>query len=223
MLLETITALIGLLDSVNLDSLVSRACRNGKVTVLTSEKYRENIALQEKDKNKKINYPIIVVHDQNIDYDTTRFYNDNIQFEPYADVNYKGENILRRDVHYPLMPYNLNYRIEIICKQRIQLDAILVWVMRNIPDRGCIDVPYKDVNEKDCIYNALTKRGPIVKADEGTSSVLYRRVFELRITTLLDGGLKQSYVLAEDMVVKEKEGEINGKSEGSEKYMQSPP
>lgn len=204
MLIETVTSLFNLLNSINEDQLVSKTC---KVEVLTSEKYRENIALQEKDKNAKINYPIIVVHDNDIDYDVTRFYNDNIQSEPFLGKNYKDEEVWYRNIHKPLMPYNLNYRVEIICKKRIHLDAILIWVMQNIPDRGCLDVPYKDENNKDSIYNSLLKRGPIVKADEGTSSVLYRRVFELRLTTLIDGGIKEKVVLAEHVEVCETDSE----------------
>lgn len=204
MLIETVTSLFNLLNSINEDQLVSKTC---KVEVLTSEKYRENIALQEKDKNAKINYPIIVVHDNDIDYDVTRFYNDNIQSEPFLGKNYKDEEVWYRNIHKPLMPYNLNYRVEIICKKRIHLDAILMWVMQNIPDRGCLDVPYKDENNKDSIYNSLLKRGPIVKADEGTSSVLYRRVFELRLTTLIDGGIKEKVVLAEHVEVYETDSE----------------
>ena len=204
MLIETVTSLFNLLNSINEDQLVSKTC---KVEVLTSEKYRENIALQEKDKNAKINYPIIVVHDNDIDYDVTRFYNDNIQSEPFLGKNYKDEEVWYRNIHKPLMPYNLNYRVEIICKKRIHLDAIIIWVMQNIPDRGCLDVPYKDENNKDSIYNSLLKRGPIVKADEGTSSVLYRRVFELRLTTLIDGGIKEKVVLAEHVEVYETDSE----------------
>lgn len=204
MLIETVTSFMNLLQSINNDALVKRACKRD-VEVLTSEKYRENVALQEKDKQERIKYPIVVLYDENIDYDVSRFYNDNVQGEPYKEINHKDEEVWFRNIRYPLMPYNLNYRVEIVCKQRIQLDAILLWVMQNIPDRGCLDVPYKDENEKDCIYESLLKRGNIIKADEGTSSVLYRRTFEVRLTTLLDGAIKEKVAIAEHVVVHEVE------------------
>ena len=212
MLIETVTSLFKLLNSINEDSMVSRTC---KVTVLTDEKYRENIALQEKDKTKEIKYPIIVVHDENIDYDVTRFYNDNIQSEPYLGQNAYGDTVYFRDIHKPLLPYNLNYRIEIICKKRLELDTIMLWVIQNIPDRGSLDVPYKDENNKGCIYNSLLKRGNILKADDRTSSVPYRRIFELRLTTLIDGGIKNRVVLVEHVNITEKGENEDGEAESN--------
>lgn len=212
MLIETVTSLFNLLDSINKDSMVSRIC---KVVVLTDEKYRENIALQDKDKAKEIKYPIMVVHDENIDYDVTRFYNDDVQSEPYLGQNSHGDTVYFRDIHKPLLPYNLNYRIEIICKKRLELDAIMLWVIQNIPDRGSLDVPYKDENNKDCIYNSLLKRGNIIKADDRTSSVSYRRIFELRLTTLIDGGIKDKVVLVEHVEITEKGEDEDGKAESN--------
>lgn len=193
MLIETVEALYGLLDSMNEDSRILAVCMDGykrkskqkPVSILMSDKYREIIALDEKE--KKLQYPIVVIYDNEIDYDVQRFYNNKVESEAYEEENNEGLVLTKFDIYEPFMPYNLNYRIEIVCKQRMQLDNILLWVMQNIPDRGCLDVIYKDVNKNDCIYNSLMKRGPIIKADEGTSSTLYRRTFELRLTTLLDG------------------------------------
>lgn len=199
MLIETVTSLIELLTSINDSETIKSLC---KVEVLTSEKYRENIALQEKDIKNKISYPIIIVYDENIDYDVSRFYNDNVEGKPFK-ANYKGEETWYRNIYMPYMPYNLNYRVEIICKQRIQLDAILLWVMQNLPDRGCLDVLYKDENGNDCIYQSLLKRGNIIKADDGTSSVLYRRIFELKLTTLLSGDIKEKVSIAQYLEIKE--------------------
>lgn len=201
MLIETNTALYNHLYSINEDKLVSELC---KVNVLTSEKYRENIALSEKNKELKLNYPIIVIYDGNIEYDRKRFYNDFYSSDSYSDVNRKGETVIKKDVYLPLMPYNLNYRIEIICRQRIQLDSILLWIMKNVPERGCLDVPYNDENNKVCVYNSQLNRGPIIKADESTSSVLYRRTFELRLTTLIPDNIKESVVVAESLRLEEK-------------------
>lgn len=169
-----------------------------------SEAYRENVAAKERE-GGKINYPIIVVYDGNIDYDTTRFYNDVTQSEMYPEKNANGVDVLYRDIKGPLMPYNLNYRIEIICEKRIQLDAILLWILKYVPDRGILDVQYKDENNNDAVYESILKRGNIIKADESTSSTLYRRIFELRLTTLLEGALISKVVVAERVNITEKE------------------
>jgi len=204
MLLETTTALYQRLCSVNEDSNVFKYCGDKGVTVLMAEKYREILALQEKDKNQKIRYPIIVLYDGEMAYDRSRYYNDMVDHPTYAEQNSKGETVLKRKVDEPYMPYNLSYRIEIICKQRIHLDNILLWFMRYIPERGSLDVPYTDADGNDDIYNSLLRRGPIVKADEGTSSVLYRRISELQLTTLLDGKEYATYALAEHLKIEEK-------------------
>ena len=202
-IIDTTTALYNKLNEINNDSRVLSVC--DKVTVLMAEKYREIIALQEKDKSQKIKYPIIVLYDNEIEYDRNRFYNNQIQGEPYK-AEYKGETVYRRKIKEAYMPYNLNYRIDIICKQRIVLDSILIWTMERIPARGCLNILYKDENNKDAIYESLITRGNITKADEGTSSVLYRRIFELKMTTLLDGSDIREVTLAKDFKL-EKKGE----------------
>lgn len=206
--IDVTDALYQKLCSINKDERVFRTCEKG-VTVLMSEKYREIIALQEKDKNTKIQYPIIVIYDGNIDYDRNRFYNNIIQGTPYT-AEYKGRTVYRRKIKEAYMPYNLNYRIEIICKQRIMLDPILLWVMEEIPARGCLDIPYKDEDNNDAIYESLITRGNIIKADEGTSSVLYRRTFELIMTTLFDGKTLKEVTLAEDLQLQEKDMKGDG-------------
>lgn len=204
MLIETIQSLFNLLNSINDYDNVKNIC--DKVTVLTSEKYRENIALQEKDRNNKIHYPIIVIYDGDMEYDTMRFYNDYVYSEQYTK-QYNGHDVYKVDKSLPYMPYNLNYRIEIICKERIHLDTILSWIVQTFPDRGCIDVKYIE-NGKEYFYNSLTKRGNIIKADERTSSVLYRRTFELKMTTLLDSYVIDTLTLASELKIKE--GDNNG-------------
>lgn len=209
MLIETATALYNHLNSINEDRKVIRSC-DGEVTVLMSEKYREIIALNEKDQSSKIKYPIIVIYDDAIQYDVARFYNNQREGQPF-DAEYEGKTVKRVNFYEPNMPYNLNYRIEIITKQRIQLDSILLWVMQNVPDRGCLDVPYVDADdEKTYIYRSLLKRGPITKADEQTSSVLYRRVFELRLTTLIDGQYLKTVTVKDTVNVEEKGEDSNG-------------
>lgn len=225
MLLETTTALYGLLTSINDDKRIQKTCMDDvkiknkqlAISVLMSEKYREVIALQEKEQNTKLRYPIIVLHDNEIEYDRERYYNDMVEHEPY-EAEYKGEIVIRTDEHEPYMPYNLNYRIEIVCKQRIHLDNILVWVMENIPERGCLDIPYIDEDNNDAIYNSLLKRGPIIKADEGTSSVLYRRTSEIRLTTLLGGKLSKTYTKVEHIKLEEKGDDNNGKNVQGQKH-----
>ena len=199
MLIETIQSLFNLLNSINDYDNVKNIC--DKVTVLTSEKYRENIALQEKDRNNKIHYPIIVIYDGDMEYDTMRFYNDYVYSERYTK-QYNGHDVYKVDKSLPYMPYNLNYRIEIICNERIHLDTILSWIVQTFPDRRCIDVKYIE-NGKEYFYNSLTKRGNIIKADERTSSVLYRRTFELKMTTLLDSYIIDTLTLASELKIKE--------------------
>lgn len=220
MIFETTMALDILLKTINDDVQIQNTCideiklKNNQppIGVLMSEKYREIIAIQEKEKSTKLRYPIIVIYDDEIEYDRNRYYNNNVDGEYYR-TEYKGKTVLRANEYEPYMPYNLNYRVEIVCKQRIHLDNILIWVMRNLPERGCLDVPYIDENNKDAIYNSLLKRGPIIKADEGTSSVLYRRTFNLRLTTLLCGRLLGTQTKVEHIKVEEKGDDNNGEED----------
>lgn len=196
MLIETTTALYELICSINNDERISGVC---KVNVLMAERYRELIAARDKDPKQEINYPIIVLHDNEMQYDRKRYVNEMVELPPKA-VEVDGREILKSRVNRPYMPYNLSYRIEIVCKKRIQLDAILIWVMENIPDRGSLNVSYKDESGKDAIYESILKRGPIIKADEGTSSTLYRRTSEIVLTTLMNGAKHEESTIVEGFV-----------------------
>lgn len=179
MLIETTKALYDKLKSIN----------NGygidfKVNVLAAEQYREIIANE--DRKKRVSYPIIVIYDVGeLEYDVRRYENGEIQ-HGYRMVEDNGVIKYYSLLYEPLLPYNLNYRIETVCNNRVQLNAILLWITRNIPDRYYLPVYYDDETYGKCMYEALYKRGNIVNADEETSSTLYRRTFELKITTLIE-------------------------------------
>lgn len=191
MLLETLSTLKNKLLSMN-DNLLLKSI-GCVVDVQTGEKYRENIALADKN-NTELKYPIIVIHEGNaIEYDAKRFSNDNIVMRERTLTNSKGVEIVVSDINNPWMPYNLNYRIEIICKKRIDLDAVIVWVLQNIHERDILSVNYKDVDLGDLTYDAIVKRGDIVNIDETLSTKqLYRRTFEMKVATLIENSLNET-------------------------------
>lgn len=192
MLIETTKALYNKLRSINDNIDVKSVC---DVKVLMSEKYQEIIAnADRKTDEKKVPYPIIVIYEgENLEYDVERYTNDEITRKVSSYLR-DGTKVYYSDVYNPMLPYNILYKIEIICDKRIQLDTILLWVMRNIPDRYVLQVPYKGQDDNIHIYDANYKRGNIIKADESTSSTLYRRIFEMKITTLIESTPKQEVI-----------------------------
>lgn len=178
MLIETTLALYNKLLTINDDKNISNIA---KVGVVTSTNYRELIAKADRE-NKQIPYPLIVIYDGgNISFDPNRYSYDFVT-KKYQTIN----GIPYSKVFKPMQPYNIPYRVEIVCRVRQQLDLIILWVLKHIHDRDYLEVSYNDDENNKQIYDALVKRGDIINADEGTSSTLYRRTFELSITTLLD-------------------------------------
>ena len=220
MLIETMSALYNKLKEINNDENVTNVCK--EVKVLTSEKYQEVIANSERNTDEaKVPYPIIVIYDNEaIEYDSSRFLNDEYTKSYRVVEDEDGNKTYYSDIYKPLLPYKLNYRIEFITKQRKHTDTIMLWIMRNIPDKYVLKVPFKDDVLGNQIYDAYYKRGNIIKADEGTSSTLYRRTFELQINTLIEDNIKESAILVSGTIVNgiktkyvmldEKEGESNG-------------
>lgn len=188
MLLRTVLALESHLKGMN--TVVPN------VKVVTDEGYAEIIALIDRDKSKRNVYPLIVMRSGNYVIDRSRYTNDNVSI-CIRKGEYNGETVYYNEFDEPYLPYNLEYRIDLISETRREIDSMVMWVMQNIKDRDCLDVSYKGYDGNDAIYQSLVKRGDIIKADDKDGNVitLHRRIFELKLTTLIEAGKLKSEIL----------------------------
>lgn len=191
MLLETALALEKKLKGL---TVVSK-----DVTITTDEGYAEVVANATRNK-AEVKYPVVVMRSKDVAFDRSRYSNDNVNVR-YREVEEDGVLKIYNDFDEPYQPYNLMYQVDLIATSRRDIDTMVMWVMGNIKDRDCIDVVYKDYDDNDAVYQSLTKRGNIIRADDIENNIvrLHRRIFDLRLSTMIAvNALKSEIVLTGD-------------------------
>lgn len=174
-----------------------------KVAVTTDEGYAEILA--ERDRNgTKVRYPLVVMRSRDYIMDRSRYTNDRVSMGIHEETIADGTTAFFNDIDQPYLPYNLMYQIDLIAETRREIDAMVLWVMRNLKDRDCIDVTYKGFDGNDAVYQSLVKRGDILKADDKDGNVitLHRRIFELSMTTLLTADKPTKEILVAKVIPK---------------------
>lgn len=171
-----------------------------EVNVTTDEGYAEIIAEATRRKTSP-KYPIVVMRSKDYEYDRARFQNDRVQYGSHEET-INGKVIIFNDFDSPFLPYNLMYQIDLVAETRRDIDAMVIWVMQHIKERGYLDVPYKDYQDNDAIYCSIVKRGNIIRADDmdGNVTKLRRRIFEMSLTTLIPADEVKSEVRVEGVL-----------------------
>ena len=184
MLAKVLKALYDKLNGINEDL-------DFHVNVLTSEKYKEVVANEQR--AMKIEYPIIVIYDDGLEVEKQLHTEDDVMVK-----DFEKDGSIFTETRFPYLPYKLNFKLDVICRKRMQLDSMLLWFAQNIY-RGYLDIAYT-LNFEDKIYTtSILGGGNPIKQDEGTTSVLYRRIFHISIVALLDNKKKADYIRIKDL------------------------